>query len=68
MRDIQDRLDELKELGLIAQSTDEVQLATALAAGPVTFYGGFDPIEPARRLDTTMATNGPTAQPREASA
>ncbi len=36
-------LDDLRWRGLIAQSTDEVELATALAGGPVTFYGGFDP-------------------------
>ncbi len=36
-------LDELRWRGLIAQSTDEFELATALASGPITFYGGFDP-------------------------
>jgi tyrosyl-tRNA synthetase len=36
-------LDELRWRGLIAQSTDELELATALANGPITFYGGFDP-------------------------
>lgn len=36
-------LDDLRWRGLIAQSTDEPELASALAAGPVTFYGGFDP-------------------------
>ena len=36
-------LDDLRWRGLIAQSTDEFELATALSAGPVTFYGGFDP-------------------------
>jgi tyrosyl-tRNA synthetase len=36
-------LDDLRWRGLIAQSTDEFELATALAAGPITFYGGFDP-------------------------
>ncbi len=36
-------LDDLRWRGLIAQSTDESELATALADGPITFYGGFDP-------------------------
>ena len=36
-------LDDLRWRGLIAQSTDESELAAALARGPVTFYGGFDP-------------------------
>ncbi|MDQ1011588.1 tyrosyl-tRNA synthetase [Streptomyces sp. V4I23] len=38
-----DIVDELKWRGLIAQSTDEDALRKALAAGPVTFYCGFDP-------------------------
>jgi tyrosyl-tRNA synthetase len=36
-------LDELRWRGLIAQSTDEDALARALAAGPITYYCGFDP-------------------------
>ena len=36
-------LDDLRWRGLIAQSTGEVELEKVLAAGPVTFYGGFDP-------------------------
>jgi tyrosyl-tRNA synthetase len=36
-------LDDLRWRGLIAQSTDEQELAAAMAAGPITFYGGFDP-------------------------
>ncbi len=36
-------LEDLRWRGLIAQSTDEYELATALAGGPITFYGGFDP-------------------------
>src|SRR4051794_29748473 len=36
-------LDDLRWRGLVAQSTDEVALATALAGPPITFYGGFDP-------------------------
>ncbi|WP_154793745.1 tyrosine--tRNA ligase [Occultella kanbiaonis] len=41
-----DILDELRWRGLIAQSTDESALADALAAGPVTYYAGFDPTGP----------------------
>ncbi|MET3805439.1 tyrosyl-tRNA synthetase [Nakamurella sp. UYEF19] len=36
-------LEDLHWRGLIAQSTDEPELAAALSAGPVSFYGGFDP-------------------------
>jgi tyrosyl-tRNA synthetase len=36
-------LEELKWRGLLANSTDEAALAEHLAAGPVTFYVGFDP-------------------------
>lgn len=39
-------LDELEWRGLIAQSTDREALATALGAGPVTVYSGFDPTAP----------------------
>jgi tyrosyl-tRNA synthetase len=39
-------LDELEERGLLALSTDREGLAAALAAGPVTFYVGFDPTAP----------------------
>ncbi|HEY0119804.1 MAG TPA: tyrosine--tRNA ligase [Cellulomonas sp.] len=39
-------LDELEWRGLLAQTTDREQLATALAAGPVTVYCGFDPTAP----------------------
>ncbi|MBC7638312.1 MAG: tyrosine--tRNA ligase [Rhodoferax sp.] len=38
-----DILDELHWRGLVAQSTDETALREALAAGPVTYYCGFDP-------------------------
>jgi len=41
-----DLIDDLKWRGLIAQSTDEAALRQALAAGPVTFYTGFDPTAP----------------------
>lgn len=41
-----DVLDELVWRGLVAQSTDEEALRSHLAAGPVTFYVGFDPSAP----------------------
>lgn len=41
-----DILDELRWRGLLANSTDEHALAEHLAAGPVTFYIGFDPSAP----------------------
>ncbi len=43
---VSDVLDDLAARGLIAQSTDEQSLRTALAAGPVTYYCGFDPTAP----------------------
>lgn len=43
-------LDELRWRGLIAQSTDEVALATALAGEPITFYAGFDPTAPSLHM------------------
>ncbi len=39
-------LDELRWRGLLAESTDEQALAEHLAAGPVSFYVGFDPTAP----------------------
>lgn len=39
-------LDELQWRGLIGQSTDIEKLRADLAAGPVTFYCGFDPTAP----------------------
>jgi tyrosyl-tRNA synthetase len=39
-------LDDLRWRGLIAVSTDLDALAKAFAAGPVTFYVGFDPTSP----------------------
>ncbi|MGY1683886.1 tyrosine--tRNA ligase [Geodermatophilus sp. SYSU D01176] len=41
-----DVIDELHRRGLIAQSTDEDALRAHLAAGPVTYYAGFDPTAP----------------------
>ena len=38
-----DILDELQWRGLVAQSTDEAALRSALSEGPVTYYAGFDP-------------------------
>ncbi|MGN6414785.1 MAG: tyrosine--tRNA ligase, partial [Flexivirga sp.] len=35
--------DELQWRGLVAQTTDEAALRTALADGPITMYVGFDP-------------------------
>jgi tyrosyl-tRNA synthetase len=43
---VTDVLEELKWRGLLADSTDEESLARHLAAGPVTFYVGFDPTAP----------------------
>ena len=39
-------LDDLRWRGLVANVTDEVALGAALAAGPITFYCGFDPTAP----------------------
>jgi tyrosyl-tRNA synthetase len=39
-------LDDLEWRGLIAQSTDLDALRAILAAGPITFYCGFDPTAP----------------------
>ena len=41
-----DIIDELTWRGLLALSTDLDDLRTALDAGPVTLYGGFDPTAP----------------------
>ena len=41
-----DIIDELSWRGLISQSTDLEELRKALASGPVTLYGGFDPTAP----------------------
>lgn len=38
-----DILDELKWRGLVALSTDEVELKKLLAGPPITYYCGFDP-------------------------
>lgn len=43
-------IDELSWRHLIAQSTDEQALRTAVAAGPITLYCGFDPTAPSLHL------------------
>ena len=45
-----DILDDLQWRGLIAQTTDLDALREALAAGPVTYYVGFDPTAPSLHL------------------
>lgn len=41
---------ELAWRGLVAESTDEAALRAVLAAGPVTFYVGFDPTAPSLHI------------------
>jgi tyrosyl-tRNA synthetase len=43
-------LDELHWRGLIAHATDEDALRAAFAAGPLTFYIGFDPTAPSLHI------------------
>jgi tyrosyl-tRNA synthetase len=43
-------LDELSWRGLVVLSTDEDALRAALAAGPVTYYCGFDPTAPSLHM------------------
>ncbi|MGO4612998.1 tyrosine--tRNA ligase [Nocardia sp. 2YAB30] len=43
-------LDELSWRGLVALSTDEEALRASLAAGPVTYYCGFDPTAPSLHM------------------
>jgi tyrosyl-tRNA synthetase len=43
-------VDELSWRGLIAISTDEAALRSAFAAGPVTYYCGFDPTAPSLHI------------------
>jgi len=47
---VTDILDELHWRGLVAQATDEAALREALAAGPVTYYCGFDPTAPSLHM------------------
>jgi tyrosyl-tRNA synthetase len=46
MTAVSDIFDELQWRGLIADSTDPDALRSALGAGPVAFYVGFDPTAP----------------------
>jgi tyrosyl-tRNA synthetase len=43
---VTDIVDELQWRGLLADTTDEEALRSALAEGPVTYYCGFDPTAP----------------------
>jgi tyrosyl-tRNA synthetase len=43
-------LDELRWRGLVALSTDEEAMRAAFAAGPVTYYCGFDPTAPSLHI------------------
>jgi len=45
-----DVFEELRWRGLVAISTDETALASALRSGPVPFYVGFDPTAPSLHL------------------
>ncbi|MFL6099134.1 MAG: tyrosine--tRNA ligase [Actinomycetales bacterium] len=45
-----DILDELRWRGLLALSTDQEALRSALASGPVTYYCGFDPTAPSLHM------------------
>jgi tyrosyl-tRNA synthetase len=47
---VTDILDDLAWRGLIALSTDADALRTALDAGPVTYYCGFDPTAPSLHI------------------
>ncbi|MDR2381128.1 MAG: tyrosine--tRNA ligase, partial [Bifidobacteriaceae bacterium] len=43
-------IETLDGRGLIEQSTDRAALAAHLAAGPVTYYCGFDPSAPSLHI------------------
>jgi len=49
-------LDELEWRGLIAQTTDLDALRTALSAGPVSLYCGFDPTAPSLHIGSLVPT------------
>jgi tyrosyl-tRNA synthetase len=49
-----DIIDELTWRGLLAISTDTGDLRKALDAGPVTFYGGFDPTAPGLHIGSLV--------------
>jgi tyrosyl-tRNA synthetase len=47
-------LEELRWRGLVAISTDEAALASALASAPVTYYCGFDPTAPSLHIGNLL--------------
>ncbi|MGZ4603622.1 MAG: tyrosine--tRNA ligase, partial [Kineosporiaceae bacterium] len=49
-----DVLEELRWRGLVAISTDGKALAQAFAAGPVTYYCGFDPTAPSLHIGNLL--------------
>ncbi len=50
MTAVTDVIDELQWRGLLHSSTDLPQLREHLAAGPVTYYAGFDPTAPSLQV------------------
>jgi tyrosyl-tRNA synthetase len=52
-------MDQLLWRGRVANSTDQQALAEHLAAGPATFYVGFDPTAETMRMGY-LAERGPT--------
>lgn len=51
---VTDVLDDLEARGLVAHSTDRDALAAELAAGPITFYVGFDPTAPSLHVGNLL--------------
>ena len=49
-----DAFEELQWRGLVELTTDEAALRSTLAAGPVTFYCGFDPTAPSLHIGNLM--------------
>jgi tyrosyl-tRNA synthetase len=47
-------IDTLRERGFVAQITDEPALRAHLAAGPVTYYVGFDPTAPSLHVGSLV--------------
>jgi tyrosyl-tRNA synthetase len=47
-------LDDLDARGLIVHSTDPDALRSALSAGPITFYVGFDPTAPSLHIGSLL--------------
>ena len=58
-----DILDELAWRGLLAHHTDLDELRSAFAAGPVTFYGGFDPTAPGLHIGNLLQVSSIEALP-----